>query len=484
MKQVTEMTVRALCAALQKKEISAREAAQGYLDAIGARDERVGAYITVTEEYALDRAEAVDAARAAGQALPMLAGIPMGIKDNICTKGVRTTCASRMLEGFVPPYSATAFVRLEEQGAVLLGKLNMDEFAMGSTTESSYFHPTRNPRAPECVPGGSSGGSAAAVAAGEAAFALGSDTGGSIRQPAAFCGVVGLKPTYGAVSRYGLVAFASSLDQIGPLTRDVADAALVLSAIAGRDARDATSREQDWTGVLDGLEQGVAGLRVGLPRQCYGPGVATAVKDRVLGAARALEGLGAHVEEISLPALEQALPAYYIMSSAEASSNLARFDGVRYGHRAAGCRSIDELFEKSRDEGFGSEVKRRILMGSFVLSAGYQDAYYKKALRARDGVCAAFDEAFAGFDLLLTPVTPTPPWKMGCKRSDPTEVYLEDVFTVPVNLAGTPALSLPVGTDEGGLPIGAQLIAPHFGEKNLLRAARALELTLKGGQQA
>lgn len=484
MKQVTDMTVRRLSAALQSRQLSAREAAQGYLDAIAARDGETGAYITVTAERALAQADAVDRARAAGQELPALAGVPMGVKDNICTEGVRTTCASRMLEGFVPPYSATVYRRLEGQGALLLGKLNMDEFAMGSTTESSYFHPTRNPRAPGHVPGGSSGGSAAAVAAGEAAFALGSDTGGSIRQPAAFCGVVGLKPTYGAVSRYGLVAFASSLDQIGPLARDVADAALVFSAIAGHDERDATSREGDWSGLLDGLERGVRGLRVGLPRQCFGPGVAPAVRQRVLHAARLLEGLGAQAEEISLPALEDALPAYYIMSSAEASSNLARFDGVRYGRRAEGCRSIDELYEKSRDEGFGPEVKRRILMGSFVLSAGYQDAYYKKALRARDGVCAAFGEAFSRFDLLLTPVTPTPPWKLGRRTSDPTEVYLEDVFTVPVNLAGVPALSLPVGADEGGLPIGAQLIAPHFGEKTLLRAARALEMALEGGEKA
>ena len=334
----------------------------------------------------------------------------------------------------------------------------------------------------EHVPGGSSGGSAAAVAAGMVPFALGSDTGGSIRQPAAFCGVVGLKPTYGAVSRWGLVAFASSLDQIGPLTRTAEDAAWVLRAIAGRDSRDATSLEHDWSGLTDGLCSGADGLRVALPRQCFGSGVAPAVRQRVLDAASVLERCGAQVEEVSLPALDDALPAYYVMSSAEASSNLARFDGVRYGFRAEGCRTVEELYEKSRSQGFGAEVKRRILLGSFVLSAGYQDAYYKKALRARDAVRAAFDETFSRFSLVLTPVAPRTAWKLGEKREDPTEVYLEDVFTVPVNLAGLPAVSLPCGQDESGLPVGAQLIASHFGEPVLLRAAYTLEQTLKGGR--
>ena len=477
-----EMTVAALSAALQRRELSAREAAQDCLRAIEERDGGVGAFLTVTGELALRQADEVDAARASGRELPPLAGVPMAVKDNICTEGVRTTCASRMLESFVPPYSAAVYERLRAQGAVLLGKLNMDEFAMGSTTESSYFHPTRNPRAMEHVPGGSSGGSAAAVAAGMVPFALGSDTGGSIRQPAAFCGVVGLKPTYGAVSRWGLVAFASSLDQIGPLTRTAEDAAWVLRAIAGRDSRDATSLEHDWSGLTDGLCSGADGLRVALPRQCFGSGVAPAVRQRVLDAASVLERCGAQVEEVSLPALDDALPAYYVMSSAEASSNLARFDGVRYGFRAEGCRTVEELYEKSRSQGFGAEVKRRILLGSFVLSAGYQDAYYKKALRAHDAVRAAFDETFSRFSLVLTPVAPRTAWKLGEKREDPTEVYLEDVFTVPVNLAGLPAVSLPCGQDESGLPVGAQLIAPHFGEPVLLRAAYTLEQTLKGGR--
>lgn len=481
MKSCGEMTVAALSAALQKRELSAREAAESCLCAIEERDGGIGAFLTVTRELALAQADEIDKARVREEVLPPLAGVPMAVKDNICTEGVRTTCASRMLENFVPPYSATVYQRLRAQGAVLLGKLNMDEFAMGSTTESSYFHPTRNPRAADCVPGGSSGGSAAAVAAGFVPFSLGSDTGGSIRQPAAFCGVVGLKPTYGAVSRYGLVAFASSLDQIGPLTRTVADAALVMQAIAGKDERDATSCAHDWSGLSGGLEGGVTGMKIALPKQCFGQGVAPAVRERVQSAARLLEKAGAHIEEISLPALDDALPAYYVMSSAEASSNLARFDGVRYGYRAEGCRDIDELYERSRSEGFGPEVKRRILMGSFVLSAGYQDAYYKKALRARDGVCAAFDDAFSRFDLALTPVAPRTAWKLGQKHADPTEVYLEDVFTVPVNLAGVPALSLPCGQDEAGLPVGAQLIAPHFGEQKLLRAARALEAALSGG---
>ena len=480
MKSCGEMTVTALCAALKSRELSAREAAESCLRAIEARDGGIGACITVTAEEALAQADEIDRARARGGELPPLAGVPMAIKDNICTAGVRTTCASRMLERFVPPYSATVYEKLRAQGAVLLGKLNMDEFAMGSTTESSYFHPTRNPRAVDCVPGGSSGGSAAAVAAGMVPFSLGSDTGGSIRQPAAFCGVVGLKPTYGAVSRYGLVAFASSLDQIGPLTRNVTDAAVVLQAIAGQDAHDATSCGGDWSGLSGGLESGVQGLKIALPRQCFGDGVAPGVRARVLRAAGLLRDQGAYIEEISLPALDDALPAYYVMSSAEASSNLARFDGVRYGYRAEGCSSIDELYEKSRSEGFGAEVKRRILMGSFVLSAGYQDAYYKKALRARDGVCAAFAESFSRFDLVLTPVAPRTAWKLGQTHADPVELYLEDVFTVPVNLAGLPALSLPCGQDENGLPVGAQLIAPQFGEKTLLGAARTLEMALEG----
>ncbi len=479
MNRCGEMTVTALCAALKHRELSAREAAESCLRAIEARDAGIGAFITVTAGEALAQADEIDRARARGEELPPLAGVPMALKDNICTRGVRTTCASRMLEHFVPPYSATVYERLRAQGAVLLGKLNMDEFAMGSTTESSYFHPTRNPRAVDCVPGGSSGGSAAAVAAGMISFALGSDTGGSIRQPAAFCGVVGLKPTYGAVSRYGLVAFASSLDQIGPLTRSVTDAAVVMRAIAGQDARDATSRGADWSDLPDGLESGVQGLRIALPRQCFGDGVAPGVRAQVLRAAERLRERGAHIEEISLPALSDALPAYYVMSSAEASSNLARFDGVRYGYRAEGCGCVDELYEKSRSEGFGAEVKRRILMGSFVLSAGYQDAYYKKALRARDGVCAAFAESFSRFDLVLTPVAPRTAWKLGRTHADPVELYLEDVFTVPVNLAGLPALSLPCGQDENGLPVGAQLIAPQFGERTLLGAARALERAME-----
>ncbi len=476
-----EMTAAALSAALQKRELSAREAAEDCLRAIEERDGGIGAFLTVTDELALRQADEIDAARARGEDLPPLAGVPMALKDNLCTEGVRTTCASRMLEHFVPPYSSAVYERLRGQGAVLLGKLNMDEFAMGSGTESSYFHPTRNPRALDRVPGGSSGGSAAAVAAGMVPFALGSDTGGSIRQPAAFCGVVGLKPTYGAVSRWGLVAFASSLDQAGPLTRTVQDAALVLQAIAGRDARDATSLEHDWSGLADGLYAGSAGLRVALPRQCFDSGVAPAVRRRTLDAAAALEGCGAQVDEVSLPALDDALPAYYVMSSAEASSNLARFDGVRYGFRAEGCRTVEELYEKSRSQGFGPEVKRRILLGSFVLSAGYRDAYYQKALRARDAVRAAFDGVFSRFDLVLTPTAPRTAWKLGEKRADPTEVYLEDVFTVPVNLAGLPAVSLPCGQDESGLPIGAQLIAPHLGEPTLLRAAHTLEQALKGG---
>lgn len=468
-------TAAGLHRALARGELSAREVCLHFLSRIEQRDGAVGAFITVTPELALSQAERADALLRSGQAAP-LCGVPMGIKDNICTQGVRTSCASRMLENFVPPYSATAYERLSAQGAVLLGKLNMDEFAMGSTNESSFFGPVRNPRGMEYVPGGSSGGSAAAVAAGMAPFALGSDTGGSVRQPAALCGVVGLKPTYGAVSRSGLVAFASSLDQIGTLTRTVSDAAEVLRAIAGADARDATSRDICWDGLTCGLEEGVSGLRIALPEPCFGDAVAPGVRRCVERARDVLQGAGARCEPVPMPQLSNALSAYYIMSSAEASSNLARFDGVRYGRRASGCQTAAEVYERSRSEGLGEEVRRRILLGSFVLSAGFQDAYYKQALRARDAVRAAFDEVFSRFDAVLTPTAPSVAHKLGQRCDNPTEAYAGDLFTVPVNLAGLPAISVPCGRAEHGLPAGAQIIAPHFEEKRLLRIARLLEM--------
>ena len=403
----------------------------------------------------------------------------MALKDNLCTRGIRTTCASKMLENFVPPYDAYAVERLRD--CVLLGKLNLDEFAMGSSTENSYFKPTRNPVNPERVPGGSSGGSAAAVAAGEAAFALGSDTGGSIRQPAAFCGVVGMKPTYGTVSRYGLVAFASSLDQIGPLTRSVRDSALVLSAIAGQDARDATSAKRPGEDYGAKIGREIRGMRIALPRELLAEGLQEEIRQAVLAAARLFEGLGAEVVEVGLPSLKYALPAYYVISSAEASSNLARFDGIKYGYRAKEFDGIEQLYERSRSEGFGREVRRRIMLGSFVLSAGYYDAYYRKAQQVRALVRRALEALLEECDLILSPVAPTTAYRIGEKMGDPLQMYLGDIYTVPASIAGLPALSLPFAQDEEGLPIGLQLIGRAFGEAELYQAAYALEQG-KGGE--
>ncbi len=479
---ITELTVRQLAQALERKEISAREAAQSYLNAIVEKDGQVGAYLTVTEELALRQADAVDQKRAAGETLPALAGVPCGIKDNICTKGTTTTCASKMLEHFVPPYDAAVMEKLQNQQTVMLGKLNMDEFAMGSSTENSYFKTTRNPRNLDCVPGGSSGGSAAAVAAGEAAFALGSDTGGSIRQPAAFCGVVGMKPTYGLVSRYGLIAFASSLDQIGPLTKNVYDNAMVLETICGQDGRDSTSLPGSALNLTQGIEGGVKGMRFALPKEYFSDALQPEIAAAVRASAHRLETLGAQVDEVSIRELEYALPAYYVISSAEASSNLARFDGVKYGFRAENVKEIHELYKESRTQGFGAEVKRRIMLGSFVLSAGYYDAYYKKALQVRTLLKNAFDKVFTGYDAILAPVAPTTAYRIGEKTADPLEMYLGDVYTVPVNIAGLPALSLPCGTDNKGLPIGIQLIGKPMSEATLYRAGFAFEQD--GGAEA
>lgn len=468
-------TIREWAEALRAREVSSEELTQQFLGTVARREPEIGAFLTVTAEEALRAARSVDARRAAGEDLPLLAGIPMALKDNLCTRGVRTTCASRILADFVPAYDATAVSRLSAAGAVSLGKLNMDEFAMGSSTENSAFHPTRNPADTARVPGGSSGGSAAAVAAGEAVYALGSDTGGSIRQPAAFCGVVGMKPTYGRVSRYGLVAFASSLDQVGPITACVADNAAVLSVIAGEDARDATSAPRPAEDFSRLLGHGVAGLRVALPREFFGEGLDAEVRAAVLAAARRLEAAGAVVEEVSLPSLSAALPAYYVLSSAEASSNLARFDGVRFGSRAAEFESIGELYCRTRTEFFGEEVKRRILLGTFALSAGYYDAYYKKALQMRTRIAAEYEKIFAAHDLILSPVAPTTAYRLGEKTADPMQMYLGDIYTVPVNIAGIPALSLPCGRDVAGLPIGVQLMGPKWSEARLYQAAAVLE---------
>lgn len=478
---IIDMTISELSQELQARRLSAEETALAYLEQMERREPQVGAYLTVTREAALKQAKEVDQKRAKGESLPVLAGIPAGIKDNICTKGVKTTCASRMLENFLPPYDATVMERLQNQSLVMLGKLNMDEFAMGSTTENSYYQATKNPRDLTRVPGGSSGGAAACVAAQEAAYAIGSDTGGSIRQPAAFCGVVGMKPTYGAVSRYGLIAFASSLDQIGPITKNVADNALVMNALAGKDPRDATSLDHQWDDFTGEIGKEVKGMRIALPKQYFGEGISPGVKDAVLAAAKQYEALGAVVEEADLPALEYALPAYYVISSAEASSNLARFDGVKYGFRAKDYENIDELYKATRTQGFGKEVKRRIMLGSFVLSAGYYDAYYKKALQVRTLIQREFHRALQSHDLILAPVAPTTAYRLGEKTADPLQMYLGDVCTVPVNIAGIPSLSLPCGENEDGLPVGMQLIGPAYSEPMLYRAGYAFEQAKEGG---
>ncbi|MDD2361436.1 MAG: Asp-tRNA(Asn)/Glu-tRNA(Gln) amidotransferase subunit GatA [Oscillospiraceae bacterium] len=473
--KITKMTVSELSGHLAAKDISAVEAATAYIDNINLVDGDVGAYIRVTAERALEQAAEVDRLRAAGEKLSPLAGIPAGIKDNICTNGINTTCGSKMLENFIPPYNATVIDRLEQRHVVMLGKLNMDEFAMGSTNEYSYFKPVHNPRDLSRVPGGSSGGAAAAVAADEAAFTLGSDTGGSVRQPAALCGVVGIKPTYGAVSRNGLVAFASSLDQIGPLTKDVRDSAMVMEAIAGHDAGDATSLDYDWPSFTQGIEQGVQGLRIGLPKENFGDGIAAEVKEAILKAATVYEKLGAKVEEISLPNINYALPAYYAISSAEASSNLARFDGIKYGFRADVDGDIDDIYKATRNEGFGMEVKSRIILGNHVLSAENYDAYYKKAMQVRTLIIEDFNRAFEHYDFILSPATPTTAFKLGEKHRDPLVMFRCNVYTVPSNIAGIPALSLPCAADSQGLPIGMQLIGKSFSEPLLYRAAYAFE---------
>ena len=469
-----DLTALELGAKIQAGEVSAVDAARACLARIEEKEPTVHAFVTVTPEAALARAEAVQKRIDSGELTHPLAGVPMAVKDLISTKGVRTTCASKMLENYVPVCDATVVQKLDAIGAVCLGKTNMDEFAMGSSTENSAMKPVHNPRSLDRVPGGSSGGSAAAVAAREAAFTLGSDTGGSIRQPAAFCGVVGMKPTYGAVSRYGLIAFASSLDQIGPFTADVESNAIVLSAIVGHDGRDATSLPHEYPDFTDGIGGGVSGMKVALPGEFLADGISPEVKTGVLKAADALRAQGAQIEEVSMPVLKYALPAYYVISSAEASSNLSRFDGVKYGYRTKDFETLDELYTRSRTEGFGAEVKRRIMLGSFALSSGYYDAYYKKALQVRTLISRAYDDVFAKYDLILSPVAPTTAYKAGAKGSS-LEMYMGDIYTVPVNIAGLPALSMPCARDGEGLPVGVQLIGPHFAEQKIYRAGLALE---------
>ncbi|MFO7171467.1 MAG: Asp-tRNA(Asn)/Glu-tRNA(Gln) amidotransferase subunit GatA [Bacillota bacterium] len=476
MSATTKLTATRLNRLFLAGELSAEEIVEAYIERIQAVDGQVGAYLTVTAAEARERARKLDARRKAGDTdLGPLAGVPIAIKDNICTQGIRTTCASRILENFVPPYDATVVSRLQAAGAIIIGKTNLDEFAMGSSTENSAFQVTRNPWDLSRVPGGSSGGSAAAVAADLCAAALGSDTGGSIRQPAALCGVVGLKPTYGAVSRYGLVAFASSLDQIGPITKDVADAALLLSVIAGHDRRDSTSHPD-----ADRLQRiqlsgdaSLSGVRVGVPREYFAQGVEPGVRQAVEEAIAKLRELGATVDEVSLPHTEYALDAYYIVATAEASSNLARYDGVRYGLRAE-ADSLLEMYLRTRQQGFGLEVKRRIMLGTYALSAGYYDAYYKKAQQVRTLVIRDFEAAFRRFDVLVAPTSPTVAWGLGERVEDPLAMYMADILTLPANLAGLPAISIPCGLSQG-LPVGLQIIGRHFDEPTVLRVAYAYE---------
>lgn len=477
MSELMNKTAAQLSEMLAQKQTSAVELTQAALDKTAAADKKVGAYITVAGEQALAAAKAIDERRAAGEELPALAGVPVAIKDNICTKGLLTTCASKMLSNFVPPYQATVIEKLTAQGAVIIGKCNMDEFAMGSSCENSAMKITHNPHNLEHVPGGSSGGSAAVVAAGEVPLSLGSDTGGSIRQPASFCGVVGLKPTYGAVSRFGLIAFASSLDQIGPFARTVEDAAMLMDAVTGHDPlHDSTSVKTPFEGSLRAnLNPDMQGLRIGLPKEYFGAGISDEVRQSVLAAADTYKSLGAEVFEISLPLVEYALPIYYILSSAEASSNLARFDGVKYGFRAEGCEDLLDIYVKSRSQGFGQEVQRRIMLGTYVLSSGYYDAYYKKARAAQRKVRAEFAEAFEKCDVILTPVAPTTAYPIGSRTTNPLEMYAGDICTVSINIAGLPALVQPCGFDSGKLPIGMQLIGPRFGEQTLMNAGLAFE---------
>ncbi len=477
MTNLVDLTISSLRQLLDQREVSSVEVTRAYLERIEAIDPKIKAYLTVTGQQAMEAAMAADEYMASGKTAP-LTGIPLGIKDVICTKGVPTTCASRMLEGFIPPYDATLMERLNGQHAIMLGKLNMDEFAMGSSTENSAFFPTHNPWDPKRIPGGSSGGSAAAVAARLCAGSFGSDTGGSIRQPASHCGVVGIKPTYGRISRFGLIAFASSLDQIGPIARDVTDCAILLEAASGHDPKDSTSVNRPVPSYTGALKEGLKGLRIGIPREYFIPGMDPEVEEAIRKGVSALEGQGAEIIDISLPHTEFAVATYYIIAPAEASSNLSRYDGVKYGFRAEGYRDLLEMYTATRSTGFGPEVKRRIMVGTYCLSAGYYDAYYKKASKVRTLITRDFQDAFARCDCIAAPVAPTPAFKLGEKKDDPLQMYLSDIFTIPVNLAGIPGISVPCGFSSEGLPIGMQLMAGHFQEETILKVAYNLELAL------
>lgn len=472
---ITTLTIHESKRMLESGEITSYELTKAYIDRIKKIDPIIQAYVTVCDEEALEQAKIIDEKRKNGEKLGSLAGIPIGIKDNMCIKGIKTTCSSKMLENFVAPYTATVIEKLENEGAIILGKLNMDEFAMGASTERSAFFPTKNPWNTNKVPGGSSGGSAAAVSADLATATLGSDTGGSIRQPSSFCSTVGLKPTYGLVSRYGLIAFASSLDQIGPITKDVEDCALMMDIIAGHDPKDTTSANIEKIEYTQFLENDVKGLKIGIPKEYVGEGINEEVKNSIFSAADKFRELGATVEECSIPVTKYVLPTYYIIACAEASSNLGRFDGIRYGYRAKEYSTLKELYEKSRSEGFGEEVKRRILLGTYVLSSGYYDAYYTKAQKVRTMVIEQFKEAFNKYDVLLTPTSPITAYDIGSKTDDPVAMYLSDICTVSINIAGVPAISIPCGFDTDKMPIGMQLIGKHFDEKTLIKCAYTFE---------
>ncbi len=473
--ELTSLTIDAARSAVQERKTTAVALAEAHYARVQKEDGQIGAFLTLSRERALEQAERIDAMAAAGKALPALGGVPVGIKDVMSTRGVRTTAGSKILENYIPPYDCTAVAKMEAAGAVILGKMNCDEFAMGSSNENSGFHPVRNPRDLSRVPGGSSGGSAAAVAAGMAVATLGSDTGGSIRQPASFCGVVGLMPTYGRVSRYGLIAFASSLDHIGPLTRTVKDAAIVLGNIAGRDPMDSTSAEVPVPDYVSELEKPVRGLKLGVAKEYFGDGLDDEVRQAVEGAIDKLKSLGCEVVPVSLPHTPYAIPAYYLIATAEASSNLARYDGVRYSLRARGVKTLSEMYRRSRDEGFGAEVKRRIMLGTYALSAGYYDAYYLKAQKVRTLLTGDFDQAFQKVDAIVTPTSPTAAFRLGEKSNDPLSMYLADIYTVTADLAGIPGISVPCGQTREKLPIGLQILGKHFDEATILRIAHAYE---------
>lgn len=476
---ILDLTVYELQEKLKNKEINVIDIVKAYSKQIEEREDDVQAFVTKLTDEAVSSAEEIQQKLDNGEELGEFAGIPIGIKDNICTKGIKTTCSSRMLENFVSPYNATVMEKLNKKNMINLGKLNMDEFAMGGSTEYSYFKKTRNPWNLNKVPGGSSGGSAAAVAANLVPWALGSDTGGSIRQPASFCGVVGLKPTYGLVSRYGLVAFASSLDQIGPITKDVRDSAMLLNLISGYDEKDTTSENMDKIDYTKALKNDVKGLKIGVPKEFFGEGINEEVKSCLKNTIEKYKEMGAEVEEFSLDIAQYSLATYYIIACAEASSNLGRFDGIRYGYRTPEFKNLKELYRKSRSEGFGSEVKRRIILGTYVLSSGYYDAYYKKAQQVRTLVMNEFNKAFEKYDVILTPTAPTVAFDIGSKSNDPLEMYLADICTVSVNIAGLPGISIPVGVDKENMPIGMQLIGNRFKEETILNAAYAMEQNIK-----